>query len=94
MTEQDIAHRAAAERRHAAEQADANPVHRSAAGGQSRRHRLDNDGENVESVKQQAALSHHAVADAAGGARLDGRYARTSFATVEGECLNDCSTTQ
>ena len=29
------------------------------------------------------------------GARLpEVRYARTSFATVEGECLNDCRTTQ
>ena len=52
MPEQDVAHRATAERRHAAEQADADPVHAAAPGGERRRHGLDDNGDKVQSVKQ------------------------------------------
>ena len=52
VAEEHVARRSAAERGDAAEQANADPVHRPASGGERRRHRLGDDGDDIESLKQ------------------------------------------
>ena len=56
MAEQDVARRSAAERRHAAQQTDADPIHAAASGGQRRRHGLGDNRDEIESVKQHEAF--------------------------------------
>jgi hypothetical protein len=57
VPKQDIAHGAAAERRHAAEQTDADPVHGSPARGERSSHGLNDNGDNVQRVKQHCACA-------------------------------------
>ena len=56
VTEEHVAHRPAAERGDGAEQADADPVHAAPARRERSRHRLRDDGDEIERVKQHGAL--------------------------------------
>src|ERR1700722_19855644 len=57
VPEQDVAHRAAAERGDAAEHANADPIHAAATGSRGSRHGLNNNGDNIQSVKQHGACA-------------------------------------
>jgi hypothetical protein len=56
VAKQHVARRSAAESGHAAEQANADPIHAATPGGERRGHRLRDDGDEIESVKQHGLL--------------------------------------